>query len=270
MATIKVTNSKSSIKSILNYISLETKTSKELMGSHNCNINTAYKEMTITKKMWHKTGDRTYFHMVQSFHKDDNITLEKAIIIANELVKNNNAFNEFEILFTTHFDKSNIHTHFIINSVNFKTGYKYQMSPKDLQDIKDLSDDLCRKYNLHICEKNKSFDNTNRTEISTFSKNTYYVLKKDEQNKTSNSYINNIASAIINLKLTATSKEDFIQKMYLQGYKVKWEDNLQNLTFMDMNTTSKKNKIGSKKLEQYYNIDFSKEGLLYEFKKNKK
>lgn len=271
MATIKVSNSKSNVKNIITYITKDEKTNKNLIGSLNCNVDSASIEMNLTKKMWLKTGNRTYFHIIQSFHKDDNISHQKAFDIATELVNTYNGFNDFEVLFATHSDKEHIHSHFIINSVNFKTGYKYQMSPHDLQDIKNLSDDLCTKYNLHICQKNKTFNNSDREELSSFNKNTYHVLKQaqDDSSNTTNSYIHNIALAIINCKSISTSKQDFISKLNDLDISVKWADNLKYITFTDLNSTNQKCKVRNKRLEQYYNLDLSKEALLNEFEKNR-
>lgn len=153
MAIIKAANSHSNIKNIINYVSKKEKTTEKLLTGINCSSDTALEEMQLTKELYGKEGGRTYKHFVQSFPPDENISSELAHKIANEFVEQCDLLKGYEVLIATHTDKDHVHSHFIINSVSFETGHKFQMSAKDLQKMKDISDSLCRKYNLSICEK---------------------------------------------------------------------------------------------------------------------
>ena len=155
MSVIKAVNSKASIGRAINYISQEGKSKKNIISGRDCSPGTAIKEMKTTKKIFDKAGGRTYIHFIQSFKPEDDVSPEKAHQIAREWA-NNPQFEDFEVLMATHTDQDHIHNHFIVNSVNYKTGKKYQQSKKDLQKLKDFNDQLSRKYNLTIPEKNKS------------------------------------------------------------------------------------------------------------------
>ena len=71
-------------------------------------------------------GRRTYKHYVQSYHEDEEITPEQAHKNAVELAEHTKAWKGHEVLIATHIDKGHIHTHFIVNSVNYENGHKLQ------------------------------------------------------------------------------------------------------------------------------------------------
>ena len=103
MAIIKsVTNSHSNIKHIINYVTKKEKTiGKKLCSAYNCNIDTAAKEMQITKELYNKTQGRTYKHFVQSFPPNEEITPQQAHELAKEFVEQNPLFSDFEVVYAT-------------------------------------------------------------------------------------------------------------------------------------------------------------------------
>ena len=71
----------------------------------------------------------TYFRIVGNFNPDDvtellNLTPEEAHQIGLEFAEK--AWPGFEVVVATHTDTKCIHNHFVLNSVNAETGYKYQ------------------------------------------------------------------------------------------------------------------------------------------------
>ena len=174
------------------------------------------------------------------------------------------------MLIATHKDSKHIHTHFIVNSVNFEDGHKFQMKSTELQDMKDLSDKLCRERGLTITQKGKTFHGEDREETTAYSKEKYRLFQKAEQGKT-DSYVQEIALAILDCREQATSREDFKMLMSERGYAVKWEDSRKYITFTDTKRRErgeKKHSVRNNKLEQYFHMDFSKEGLEREFEDN--
>lgn len=270
MATIKAVSSKCGIGGILDYVTEEEKTDEKLISGKDCQPDTVKEEMQTTKKLWGKTDGRTYKHFVQSFHKDENITPEQAHDIAKQFAERCPQFKGFEVLIATHKDKAHIHTHFVLNSVSFEDGHKFRMHKKELQEMKDLSDQICGRYGLHICEKGKTFEGEEREETSAYSKETYQYLKKAERGEVK-SYVQDIALAIMECKEKALNREDFIQKMSERGYGVDWQDNHKYITFTDNDRKSqgkKQCKIRNNKLENYYAMKFGKEDLENEFEIN--
>ena len=116
MAIIKFTNSKSTLKHIINYITQDAKTTTELITGKDCTSDNALEEMQTVKNLYNKTTGRQYIHLVQSFSPNDNLSYDKAHEIGLELAKQ---YKGFQVLVATHTDREHAHNHLVINSVSF-------------------------------------------------------------------------------------------------------------------------------------------------------
>ena len=263
MAVIKAVSSKAGIGQALDYVTKEEKTEEKLVSGLHCEADTVKDEMQATKELWGKTGGRTYKHFVQSYHEDEHITPEQAHKNAIELAKNTEAWKGHEVLIATHIDRGHIHSHFIVNSVNYEDGHKLQWSNQDLKDLKERCNEQSREQGLHVPEKGKTFSGEEREETVAWNKDAYNILKQAEQGKVK-SYVQDIALAVLDCKETATSRQDFIERMEQRGYKTDWQDNHKYITWTDLareNAGEKACKIRDNKLQKYYNMDFGKEEL---------
>ena len=263
MAVIKAVSSKAGIGQALDYVTKDEKTEKKLVSGLNCEPDTAKDEMQATKELWGKTEGRTYKHFVQSFAPEEKIEPEQAHCIACQMAAERPEWKGFEVLIATHQDKDHIHSHFIVNSVSFENGHKLQQSRADLQNMKDMSDEICRQQGFHITEKGKTFSGDVREETVAWKKETYQLLKQAEQGKVK-SYVQDIALAVLDCKETATSRETFIRLMNERGYGVDWQDSHKYITYTDLareQAGEKACKIRDNKLEKYYNMDFGKEEM---------
>ena len=135
MAVIKAVSSKAGIGHAIDYVTKKEKTEEKLVSGLHCEPETVKEEMQATKELWGKTDGRTYKHYVQSYHEDEEITPEQAHKNAVELAEHTKAWKGHEVLIATHIDKGHIHTHFIVNSVNYENGHKLQWSKHDLKDL---------------------------------------------------------------------------------------------------------------------------------------
>ena len=235
-----------------------------------CEPETVKEEMQATKELWGKTDGRTYKHYVQSYHEDEEITPEQAHKNAIELAEHTKAWKGHEVLIATHIDKGHIHTHFIVNSVNYENGHKLQWSKHDLKDLKERCNEQSRGQGLHVPEKGKTFAGEAREETVAWSKDTYQLLKQAEQGKVK-SYVQDIALAVLDCKETAISRQTFIRLMNERGYGVDWQDSHKYITYTDLareQAGEKACKIRDNKLEKYYNMDFGKESMEHEFERN--
>ena len=261
MAIIKaVKNSHSDIKHIINYVTKKEKTiGKKLCSGFNCNADTVSEEMQITKELYNKTKGRTYKHFVQSFSPNEEITPQQAHQLAREFVESCPLFSGFEVLYATHVDKEHIHTHFVVNSVSFMDGHKFQMSKKDLHDMKVLNNKLCLEHGFSVCEigKKKS-DNMN---LIAYDTNKYQFLKKAKEGKVK-SYVQDTAVAVYDAMQESTSKDEFIKSMESKSYSVNWQDNHKYIVFIN----AAGNKVRNSNLQKTYNLKVGKEELLELFK----
>ena len=270
MAVIKAVSSKAGIGQALDYVTKEEKTEDKLVSGLHCEPDTVKDEMQATKELWGKTGGRTYKHFVQSYHEDEHITPEQAHKNAVELAKNTEAWKGHEVLIATHIDRGHIHTHFIVNSVNYENGHKLQWSKADLQNLKDRCNEQSRQQGLHVPEKGKTFSGEEREETVAWNKETYNLLKQAEKGEVK-SYVQDIALSVMDCRETARSREDFIKQMNERGYGVDWQDSHKYITFTDLERQSqgeKQCKVRNNKLEKYYAVDFGKESLEHGFEIN--
>ena len=270
MAVIKAVSSKAGIGQALDYVTKEEKTEDKLVSGLHCEPDTVKDEMQATKELWGKTGGRTYKHFVHSYHEDEHITPEQAHKNAIELAKGTEAWKGHEVLIATHIDRGHIHTHFIVNSVNYENGHKLQWSKADLQNLKDRCNEQSRQQGLHVPEKGKTFSGEEREETVAWNKETYNLLKQAEKGEVK-SYVQDTALAVMDCRETATSREDFIDQMKARGYGVDWKDSHKYITFTDIERQSqgeKQCKVRNNKLEKYYAVDFGKESLEHGFEIN--
>ena len=106
--------------------------------------------------------------------------------------------------------------------------------------------------------------------------NTYRVLQRALKGE-GESYIHNIAAAAFKNMQLATSRDEFIKLMLQDGYETDWTEKYRNIIFSDVKRREageKYYKIGTVKLQKYYNLDFTIEALEETFRfnaaKNKK
>lgn len=249
MAVIKFINVKiGNLKRAIDYITRVEKTNDKLIYAKDCEKENVLEEFNFVKKCFKKEKGRQYYHFIQSFSPNDKLDYETANKIGQKICE---YFKDYQILMTTHTDKDYIHNHFIMNSVDFRTGKKYQQSYKDLCNIKELSNKLCAEYGL----KQIKIDNTKSTKY--LKSGEYYLSKKYETEK--NRLIKTINKCINNSK----SKQHFIYNMSELGYKVKWQDNRKYITY----TTPSNLKFRDKRL---LNEKYSKSRMESYFKRIEK
>ncbi|MBR4435385.1 MAG: relaxase/mobilization nuclease domain-containing protein [Clostridia bacterium] len=64
------------------------------------------------------------------------------------------------MLITTHLNTNNLHNHFVINSVSFISGRKYENHKRDHLKLREISDSICLEHGLSIIEKHTGRRNT--------------------------------------------------------------------------------------------------------------
>ena len=139
------------IDGVMEYAADEMKTERRsYVSCLNCREEIAAAQFMETKRLWGKTDGRVCYHGYQSFRADE-VTAETAheigVRLAEELWG-----DRFEVLVATHCNTGHYHNHFVINSVSFLDGYKFYNTPADYAKMRDVSDRLCREYELSVIE----------------------------------------------------------------------------------------------------------------------
>ena len=253
MATVNLIQSKRSqskvgLKFILSYCKRDSKTvcgNKKLIGGVNCVAESAYHEMLSTKMRYGKTDGRMFYHLVQSFSPEENITPETAYEIALKFAERE--FSEYEVLVATHTDRAHIHSHFVINSVSCENGYKLRL-PKDfIEQLRNASDRLCMEYGLSVIPTQQK-----KKIVRQMSSKEYRSAVRGE------SYKMQLAAVIDDAMARAKTKEDFIRSMEAEGYGVVWTDERKYITYITQD--GKRCRDRSLHEEKYL-----KENMEYEF-----
>ena len=59
----------------------------------------------------------------------------------------------FQVLVATHLNTNCLHNHFVINSVSYIDGKKYEQKRSQYYDLRTASDDICRAHELSVIEQ---------------------------------------------------------------------------------------------------------------------
>lgn len=153
----KTTELGDGLKEVLAYTTQGYKTNeKEYITGINCDPKTSLKQMMNTKLSYNKMDGRLAFHAVQSF-KPGEVTPKKCHALGVQLAKQMWG-NRFEVVVSTHLDKEHLHNHFVINSVSWVDGMKYDNRKSDIDYFRELNDAICKEHGLSIIE-NPSIQN---------------------------------------------------------------------------------------------------------------
>ena len=152
----------------------------------NCSENNPYDGMKFTKEQYGKIDGILAFHGYQSFKEGEvtaNIAHEIGVKFAEEM------FGDYEVVVATHQNTNHIHNHFILNSVSFKTGKKYNNNRTNLAKIRQISDSICAENGLNVLEEDVGYKNTYKYKILN---NDYYKIMKED--------LDNVISYSVTLK----------------------------------------------------------------------
>ena len=142
---------KEDLKDVLDYATRSTKTEQKLfVNALNCCPASAYEQMQETKREYGKTNGILAFHGYQSFAPGE-VTPEVAYEIGMKFAQQMWG-DSFEVVVATHLDTGCCHNHFVLNSVSFVDGKKYNSCRANNRRMRELSDNLCREYGLSVIE----------------------------------------------------------------------------------------------------------------------
>ena len=148
MATTKISSTKSTSRAI-NYAEKRA----VVKSSHNCDIDFAKSAFKITREVYGKTGGNQGHVVIQSF-KPGEVTPEQCNQLGLELAER--IAPNHQVAVYTHDDTDHVHNHIVINSIDLETGKKFNNNKKALYDVRNASDEICKKHSLSVPERNAS------------------------------------------------------------------------------------------------------------------
>ena len=214
----KGTQSRAAMRGVMLYVMQEMKTTWEggpLISGINCQPQSVYDDFLNTKLLYHKDGGVMFYHMVQSFPKGAEVDPRQAHEAARRLAE---YFEGCEVLVCTHVDREHIHSHCVINSVNFETGKKLHMAKEQLQELMRRNDMICQKMGLPVFEPTAQ-------QARGMSGAEYHTALKGQSWKL------RLMNTIDECMKYAADKDAFVSLMASEGYAVRWESARKYITY---------------------------------------
>ena len=212
------TQSRAAMRGVMLYVMQERKTAWEdgpLISGINCQPQSVYDDFLNTKLLYHKDGGVLFYHMVQSFPKGAAVDPRQAHEAARRLAE---YFAGCEVLVCTHVDREHIHSHCVINSVNFETGKKLHMAKEQIQELMRRNDAICLEMGLPVFEPTtQQARGMGGAEYHTALKGQSWKLR--------------LMNAIDECMKYAADKDAFISLMESEGYQVRWESGRKYITY---------------------------------------
>ena len=212
------TQSRAAMRGVMLYVMQEKKTAWEgapLVSGINCQPQSVYDDFLNTKLLYHKDGGVMFYHMVQSFPKGAEVDPRQAHEAARRLAE---YFDGCEVLVCTHVDREHIHSHCVINSVNFETGKKLHMAKEQLQELMRRNDMICQEMGLPVFE-------AARQQARGMSGAEYHTALKGQSWKL------RLMNTIDECMKYAADKDAFVSLMESEGCAVRWESSRKYITY---------------------------------------
>ena len=216
----KGTQTRGCMKSVMRYVSQMSKTlwdGQQLVSGIGCQPETAFDEFLSTKLLHHKDGGVMLYHMVQSFPKGADVDPRTAHEAARRLAE---YFEGCEVLVCTHVDREHIHSHCIINSVNFETGRKVHMADEQIQELRIRNDQICEELGLPKFQKDEQRQSRGMSNAE------YYTADRGE------SWKFELMRVIDECMRYAGNREEFLVLLRSEGYDGTWTDSRKNITYV--------------------------------------
>ena len=253
MAIISFTNYKRGqttgcMSAVMRYTMQDKKTEfegQQLVTGINCQPESVYADFMTTKRLYHKTDGVLFYHMVQSFPKGEAVDPVTAHAAALKLAE---YYEGYEVLVCTHTDREHIHSHFLINSVNFDTGRKLHIAKEQLQELRQRNDMVCKEFSLPVFQPREQKQKTKTMTIGE-----YHTAARGQSKKLQ------LMNIINDCMRHASNREEFIALMESEGYKVRWEKSRKNITYTTPSGWQCRNRL-------LFGDKYLKENMEYEFR----
>ena len=214
----KGTQSRAAMVGVLFYVAQPKKTTwedEQLVSGINCQPQSVYDDFLNTKLLYHKDGGVMFYHMVQSFPKGAAVDPRQAHEAARRLAE---YFDGCEVLVCTHVDREHIHSHCVINSVNFETGKKLHMAKEQIQELMRRNDAICLEMGLPVFEPTTQ-------QARGMSGAEYHTALKGQSWKL------RLMNTIDECMKYAADKDAFVSLMASEGCAVRWESSRKYITY---------------------------------------
>ena len=207
---------------VIQYVSQPKKTMDEegnrYLTGVNCVADVAMQSFMATKHLYGKDTGTFFYQYTQSFSPEEDLTPAQAHEIGLKLAER--FFPGCEVLVATHVDRQHLHSHLVVNSVHPDTGKKLHFTPRTLEEMRKVSDQICMEHGLTTL---KPYQQDHRTKGLRAGE--YRAAMRGE------SWKFRLITTVEAAMRRAGSREEFIQEMNRRGYQVRWKENRKCSTY---------------------------------------
>ncbi len=143
------------LQDVMDYAMDDYKTEKQYyVTALNCNADYARTQMQMTKKQFEKEDKILAWHGYQSFAENE-VDADTAHDVGVKLAQQ--LWPEYQVIVATHLNTKCFHNHFVLNSVSFLDGKKFNACKESYRKMRAESDRLCKEYGLSIITEHKAY-----------------------------------------------------------------------------------------------------------------
>ena len=242
-------------KGVIDYCIQPSKTLNEdehvaYVSGVNCIPEFANQSFLATQKIFgHAPDGVRFYHYVQSFKVEENISPKEAHDIGLELSK---GFGNREVLIATHIDREHIHNHFVVCAYGLESGIKLHNNKFYLGELRNLSDKICREHGFDVLKKYNPNVKSERL-----------GPKEYRAAERGNSWKMALRVAIDYCMTRAENKSEFQNEMRKFGYDMIWTPERKYITYICRTDDGKEHRVRDIKLTDN---KYLKENMEYEFR----
>lgn len=194
------------MRDVMDYAMDDFKTEQQFyVTAINCNADCAREQMQLTKEQFQKTDGILAWHGYQSFAEGE-VDADTAHRIGVELAKE--LWPDFQVIVATHLNTHCYHNHFVLNSVSYLHGGKFNACRESYAKMRAASDRLCKEHGLSVITEHKAY----------YPK---HYAEWDAQEKGQPTWRSAIREDVDKAVMASMSFQAFLRSMKDMGYEVK-------------------------------------------------
>ena len=133
----------------LNYITDVASTQQYLIYGSAVSIYDPYAQMLAVKQVFNQTERNAYRHCILSIKTEDEISIANFKHLSMEVSELlSNFYGNYQVVMAVHIDSDNLHAHYVLNTINYLTGERFDLNRRRLIELKYRVNEILNKYNI--------------------------------------------------------------------------------------------------------------------------
>lgn len=142
---------------VIHYIMQPYKTHNKIIGGEKVNMLNPALSMETTAELYNKNSRTRLRHFTLSFHKKENVSLQDIIDIATAICFY--IVEKYEVVYALHEDTSQLHIHFVFNTISYIDGYRYKGNRQEYYELISAVKGILHQYGILILKEMRYIPN---------------------------------------------------------------------------------------------------------------